>query len=77
MMGPDYMRLLYAEPPLQLQLLSLVDVRTDVHKHFQGFVSGELVPKSIFQGQPSNKLGRCSSERNTTNDPDFESHFDT
>jgi hypothetical protein len=48
MMGPAYLWSLYIEPPLQLQLLSLVDARTDVFKHYQGFVSGSLVQKSIL-----------------------------
>jgi hypothetical protein len=36
------------EPPLQLQLLSFVDAQVNVVKHYNGFLSGDMVPFSLL-----------------------------
>jgi hypothetical protein len=45
---PDYLRMLFREPPLQLQLLSFLDAQVNVLKHYHGFISGDLVSFSLL-----------------------------
>jgi hypothetical protein len=49
MMRPSYLRSLLSEPCLPLQLLSLIDANMEVHQHFKGFASGNLVPFSLLE----------------------------
>jgi hypothetical protein len=46
---PEYTRMLLKEPVTQLQLLSLLDARMNVHKHYQGFVSGRMASYSLLE----------------------------
>jgi hypothetical protein len=55
---PEYTRKLLKEPTLQLQLMSLLDVRMNVYKHYNGFVSGRMAPYSLLES-PIVSFGNC------------------
>lgn len=60
MMKPAYIRQLFEEAPLQLQMLSLIVARMEVQHHFKGFASGDLVPYSLLKS-PIITTGQSSS----------------
>lgn len=47
-MTPAYVRLLLTPHPLELQRLSVLDVRIDTYRHFRGFVHGSMQETSLL-----------------------------
>lgn len=47
-MTPAYVKLLLTPHPLELQLLSVLDVRIDTYRHYRGFVHGTLQSSSLL-----------------------------